>query len=161
LIDAPGDEHLRSIDTQFMFGENIMVAPFVGKAADREVYFPAGIDWVDYESNSVYEGGSTHQFSGRPGDIPLFVRSNSLLPVAEPLQFVGGDSIFKLTVKVYGEDPDPFTLYEDDGETFDFEKGVRNRVLLEWKEGKGAVSRYGRFKGRRYEVVDWQRPTLK
>jgi alpha-D-xyloside xylohydrolase len=161
LLDFPNDETLRSIDTQFLFGKNILVAPFLGKTADREVYFPAGDDWVDYRSNIVYQGGSRHRFSGEPGDIPLFIKQNSLLPVAEPLQFVASDVTFRLTVKAYGENPEPFTLYEDDGETFDFEKGVRNRVVLEWDEGRGSVSRYGSFKGRRYEVVGWQQPKLR
>jgi alpha-D-xyloside xylohydrolase len=160
LIDAPGDKNLRSVDDQFMFGENLLVAPFMGETSARDVYFPSGNDWVDYRTDVVYKGDSTRQFTGQPGDIPLFVRFNTLLPIAEPLQYVSPDAVFRITVRVYGDEPLPFTMFEDDGETFDFEKGVRNRVLLEWSEGRGSVSRYGQFEGQRYRVVGWQHPKL-
>jgi len=160
LIDTPDDQNLLGVDNQFMFGESLMVAPFMGNASGREVYFPSGRDWVDYRTNIIYLGGSTHHFAGKPGDVPLFVKLNTLLPLAKPLQFIGSDSIFEITVKVYGDEPVPFTLMEDDGETFNFEKGLRNRVVLEWNRGKGTVSRYGRFEGQRYLVAGWRKLTL-
>jgi alpha-D-xyloside xylohydrolase len=161
LLDVPDDQELLGVDNQFMFGKSILVAPFMGKASEREVYFPKGRDWVDYRTNLVYRGGSSHRFAGKPGEVPLFVKLDTLLPVANPLQYVGSDAMFEITVQVYGNEPLPFTLYEDDGETFDFEKGERNRVLLEWSEGKGAVSRYGSFEGRRYRITGWKKPKLK
>jgi len=160
LIDYPDDRNLRSIDDQFMFGESLLVAPFVGRTSTREVYFPSGSDWVDYHTNAVYEGGSTHSFRAHSGEIPLFVKLNSLIPIAEPLQHVNSDAVFRVTVRIYGDSPSSFSLYEDDGETFDFEDGVRNRVILTWNRGQGSIRREGRYEGRRYEIVGWQRPRL-
>jgi len=161
LIDAPHDQKLLDVDNQFMFGKSLLVAPFMGSASEREVYFPSENDWVDYRTSIVYKGGKSYQFAGKPGEIPIFVQLNTLLPVARPLQHVGPDAMFEIMVRVYGDAPSPFTLYEDDGETFDFEKGERNRVLLEWSKGKGSVSRYGRFEGRRYQINEWHKPRLK
>lgn len=161
LLDNPDDRNLRDVDDQFIFGDHLMVAPFIGETMSRAVYFPVGSDWVDYRSNLVYKGGTTEEFTGAPGEIPLFVRINTLLPVALPVQYVQSDSLFEITVRVYGDDPSSFTLYEDDGETFDFEKGLRNRVVLEWDGKRGSVSRYGRFEGRRYKIRGWQSPELR
>lgn len=89
--------------------------------------------------------------------MPLFVRENSLLPVAEPVQQVARDPVFQVTVKVFGEHPVPFTLYEDDGTTFDFEKGEVNRVELMWHPAEGGqVRRKGSFPLQRYQIVGWE-----
>jgi len=96
-----------------------------------------------------------------PGDVPLFVRENTLLPVAKPVQHVAPDTVFEITVKVYGDAPAPFTLVEDDGETFDFERGGLNRLTLSWADGKGRVEKSGRYTGPpRYSVAAWEKVPL-
>ena len=69
--------------------------------------------------------------------IPVFVKGGTLLPVAEPVEYVAPTTEFALTVRVYGANPQPFVLYEDDGVTLDFEKGVQNRVTLSWNGSVG------------------------
>ncbi|MCX6926293.1 MAG: DUF5110 domain-containing protein [Verrucomicrobia bacterium] len=89
--------------------------------------------------------------------MPIFVKENSLLPLAEPVEHVNRDTVFKITVKAFGKSPAPFTLIEDDGETYDFEKGAFNRVVLKWQaDGGGKVERVGPFAGRRYDIVAWE-----
>ena len=162
ILEFPGDRGVQSIDSEFMFGDRLLVAPYLNAEQSRDVYFPAGTDWVEFDSRRVYKGGTTRRFTGEPGDIPLFVRMNTLLPVAEPLQYVGDDPVFDLEVQVYGEDPASFVLFEDDGRSFDFEQGILNRVLLEWNEGSGTATRKGQYEGRRYRINSWHKiETLK
>jgi len=61
--------------------------------------------------------------------------------------------VFKINIQAYGEKPAPCCLYEDDGVSFDFEKGQQNRVLVGVSEGKVTVDRKGNFKGIRYEIA--------
>jgi alpha-D-xyloside xylohydrolase len=89
--------------------------------------------------------------------MPLFVRENSLLPMAEPVQQIDRDTVFEITVTAFGSSPAPFTLFEDDGTSFDFETGAANRVVLSWSPtGGGKAERTGAFSGRRYKIVRWE-----
>jgi alpha-glucosidase (family GH31 glycosyl hydrolase) len=112
----------------------------------------------DWQSHAYYyPGGSTVTVTGSPGEMPLFVRENSLLPLAEPVQQVGRDTVFAITVKAFGSSPAPFTLFEDDGTPFDFESGAANRVVLTWTASAGGkVERTGAFSGRWYNIRGWE-----
>jgi alpha-D-xyloside xylohydrolase len=157
LLDFPGDKHLQAVDNAFMFGDCLLAAPFLGTSTKREVVLPRGTNWCELKTQRWYKGGTTVTVSGSPGEMPLFVRENSLLPLAEPVQQVGPDTVFNLTVKAFGDHPAPFTLFEDDGTTFDFENGAINRVVLLGHPVEGGqVQRQGTFPGRRYQVVRWE-----
>jgi alpha-D-xyloside xylohydrolase len=161
VLEFPEDPYVWTVDNAFMFGDNLLVAPFLGEACSRKVYFPQGNGWIDMQTNIRYAGGKTHTFNGAPGDVPVFVKENTLLPVAKPVQHVANDTVFDITVRVYGEAPGSFTLYEDDGETFDFEKGALNLVSLTWHDGRGSVQRTGNHTGRRYRITAWQKTDIR
>ena len=91
-------------------------------------------------------------------EIPVFVKGDSLLPLAEPVDFVTPQTQFELTIGVYGEKPAKCFLYEDDGVTFDFEKGEQNRIELKWDGQRGAASITGNYSGpSRYKIIGWKR----
>jgi alpha-D-xyloside xylohydrolase len=156
LLDFPDDPALRAVDDQFLFGDNIMVAPFKGDPAAREVYFPQGVDWYDFRTGEKHAGGSKTEVKGTPGDTPLFARANTLLPVAKSVEYVAADTVFDITVHVFGDAPEEFVLFEDDGETFDYEQGSYNLVTLSWEDGKGSQSRDGQYSETRYRIKDWK-----
>ena len=159
LLEFPHDRELRAVDNAFMFGDNLLAAPFIGEASSRTITLPHGVRWYELNASRWHDGGAVVLIAGKPGQMPLFVKENSLLPLAEPRQHVARDTVFKITVKAYGKAPAPFTLIEDDGETYDFEKGAFNRVVLKWQaEGGGKVERTGPFAGRRYDIVAWEPP---
>lgn len=157
LLEFPKDKQLQDVDNAFMFGDCLLAAPFLSASTTREVVLPHGTNWYELKTQHWHKGGTTVTVSGSPGEMPLFVRENSLLPLAEPVQQVGRDTLFNLTVKAFGNHPAPFTLFEDDGTSFDFEKGAVNRVVLVYHPAEGGqVQRLGTFPGRRYQVVRWE-----
>ena len=157
LLDFPQDRTLRAVDNAFLFGDSLLVAPFIGEAGSRTLVLPQGVRWYELKTSRWHDGGALVQITGKPGEMPLFVKENSLLPLAEPVEHVNRDTVFKITVKAFGKSPAPFTLIEDDGETYDFEKGAFNRVVLKWQaNGGGKVERAGPFAGRRYDIVTWE-----
>ena len=87
--------------------------------------------------------------------IPLYVKAETLLPVAEPQSHIGRDTVFLIHMRAYGSNPGGFTLYADDGETYDFEKGDQTRLVLSWGASGGTATRSGRFARHRYEILDW------
>lgn len=79
------------------------------------------------------------------------------MPLADPVQQVDRDTVFRITVKAFGKSPAPFALFEDDGTTFDFETGAVNRVVLSWNPAEGGkTNRNGTYPGRRYNIVRWE-----
>ncbi len=155
-IEFPDDAALRTVEDAYLFGDAILVAPILGNGTTREVHFPAGCNWIDFRTNDRYEGGCAYRISAEPGQTPIFVRENTILPVAKPVEFVADDTVFEITARVYGNEPKPFTLYEDDGVSFDYEKGLFNKVVLAYQNGQGRIERTGRFAGRRYRIVSWE-----
>lgn len=157
LLDFPRDNQIWTEDDAFLFGDNLLAAPLLGEARTRKLTMPTGTRWCELKTGSWYPGGATVEVAGSPGEMPLYARENTLLPVAEAVQHVERDTIFRITVKVFGRNPAPFTLYEDDGETFDVAKGAANQVVLRWSPAKGGtLERKGSFPGRRYEIVGWK-----
>ena len=154
VLDYPSDLQTRTIDDQFMFGPSLMAAPMVDGALQRTVYFPPGI-WYDFFTGEKIEGGQRLTVSKGLDQMPLYVKDGSLLPVADPVDHVKPDTVFGIHVRVYGAHPADATLFEDDGETFDYEKGLQAKVVLRWGASGGSVSRSGRFEHRRYKILDW------
>ena len=160
LLDFPEDTQIRKLDNAFMFGDSLLAAPFLGEAASRKIVLPRGVAWYELKTKQWHQGGTNITVSGSPGEMPLFVRENSLLPLAEPVQQIDGATVFEITVKVFGERPTPFTLFEDDGTTFDFESGAASRVVLTCDQAAGGkAERTGAFTGRRYKIVRWEAVT--
>jgi alpha-D-xyloside xylohydrolase len=157
LLDFPKDTQMRQVDDAFMFGDALLVAPFLDEAGSRQVLLPKGANWWDLRARRWYAGGTKVQARGTPGEVPVFVKENSLVPFAEPIQQVAQSTVFRVTVKAFGDNPAPFTLVEDDGVSFDFEKGAANQVLLTWNaKSGGKVTRTGTFAHPRYDITGWE-----
>ena len=155
-IEFPDDVALRSVEDAYLFGDAILVAPILGNGMAREICFPARCNWIDFRTNARYLGGHTYRVTAKAGQTPIFVRENTILPVAKPVEFVADDTVFEISARIYGDKPQPFTLYEDDGVSFDFEEGLFNKVVLSYQDGQGHIERTGRFAGRRYRIVAWE-----
>jgi alpha-D-xyloside xylohydrolase len=159
VMDYPQDPNTYDIDDAYMMGDLLLVAPLVTGETERNVYLPEG-RWWDFWTDTPYEGGQTYLVKPELGKIPVFIKDDSILPLAAPLQNVKDDSIFVMTVKVYGKNPKDFFLFEDDGTSFEYEEGRFNWVQLLWnKAGKGnvEVERRGNYPGKRYQVNTWVR----
>lgn len=156
VMDWPDDPQTHRVDDQFMVGPSLMVAPMFAGQAKRHVYLPKG-RWHDYWTRELHDGGRVIETALPTHQVPIYVKDNSLLPLATPVMCVGDDTCFELTVRVYGSEPNPFTLFEDDGVTCDYEKGRQNRIELSWTHGKQSVKTRGGYSGpARYKVLSFE-----
>lgn len=154
VLDWPDDPNVREIDDQFMFGDSVLVAPMFAGENTRSVYLPAG-DWYDFWTHAKISGGKTIEVSNPADQIPLFVKGGTLLPLAEPVEFIKPDTCFNITVNVVGDQPRDFTLYEDDGLTSAYAKGEQNQIQL--NAADRSVTTFGDYHGPpRYKIVDWK-----
>lgn len=124
VMDFPEDPAVWDIDDSYMMGDSLLVAPlFEGnepEKAGRNVYLPEG-KWYDFWSGDCYRGGKEYWIETE--QIPVFVRDGSLIPLAKETKAPGKDTVFHLELSVYGREPKPFFLIEDDGISFAYRSG--------------------------------------
>ena len=156
ILDYPDDAEVWTIENQYMMGDDLMCAPFIDGASEREVYFPKGV-WYDFNTKKTFDGGAKYTIQMSLDEIPIFVKAGTILPLAEPVEYITPKTLFIVTCHVFGTPVNTKTLFEDDGETFDFEKGEFNRVELSWDKNKGKVVRNGKQKQQLYKINNWIR----
>lgn len=156
VMEDPTDPNLQNIDDAYMMGDRALVAPVVAGINERDLYLPKGA-WRDFQTGERYEGGQSHHF-----DVPLdktlvFVKDNSVLPLAQPVQNVSDPALRQITVNVYGSGELGCTLFEDNGEDMEYKRGQMNTVRLAWDSSTQSahLARSGNVQAPRYEVGGW------
>ncbi|HEX2585401.1 MAG TPA: TIM-barrel domain-containing protein [Steroidobacteraceae bacterium] len=143
-MDFPNDRNVYNIGNEYMFGPAFLVAPVTEQGQlVKTVYLPAGTDWYNYWTNEKYTGGQTVSVASPIDQIPLFVRAGSIIPVGSDIQSTATKQSIN-EIKVYpGKDAD-FSLYDDDGVTYDYEKGKGIVVgKLHWDDAKKVLTSTG------------------
>lgn len=155
LMDYPNDERLRNISDQYMMGEGLMAAPLYENKKSRKVYFPEGV-WYNFNTNEKYEGNREYEITTELNQLPLYVRQGTLLPLAAPVSYVDAQTVFNLHCKVYGAPTATCLLFEDDGVSYDYQKGQFNEVTLEAANGKVELKRTKGYDKERYQLTDFE-----
>ena len=140
IFDYEEDENTRNLDDEYLFGDNLIVAPMtLEDGTSRSVYLPKG-KWQNFfePAGRVYEGGQRYQVDADYDKIPVFVKADCILPLAEPVEMVTKDTVFTIRPRVYGNGGEGFVLYEDDFETFAYTEGGQNIIMLK-VDGNGQV----------------------
>lgn len=151
-FDFPDDRETYAIQDEYMCGPDLLYAPMTHKRKSRSVYLPAG-KWFNFFTGELYEGGRRYEFTPGLEDMLIFARENSMIPVAEPLQYVADDAVFKITPKKFGDGDAVCRLFEDDGLTYAYERGEYNIVTISCSGGGCTVTREGNYSGKRYEII--------
>jgi alpha-D-xyloside xylohydrolase len=89
-------------------------------------------------------------------EIPIFIKDNTILPLATPVQFIKPQTVLPVKCYIYGTPTQPLKLFEDNSFNYDYTRGIYNWLQLSWNGKKGTVSRKGNYKGRLYEIKSWQ-----
>ena len=134
VMDFSRDPKAVERTEQFMFGPNILVAPVLEKGArELEVYLPEG-DWYDYWTNHKYEGKQLIRVSAPLDKIPLFVKAGSIIPMSEVTQYIEDTHKNDTTIHVYPGNDATFELYDDDGQTYEYENKSYIKTIIEYRE---------------------------
>ena len=88
-------------------------------------------------------GGRTIEVEADYDLIPVYVKDGSLIPLAEPVQCVTKDTVFTMHAELFGDKAAEFSLYEDDFETFEYEKNQAKLLLKKKPESELAIIRTG------------------
>ncbi|RXS98106.1 TIM-barrel domain-containing protein [Silvibacterium dinghuense] len=147
FMDFGGDPLVRDITDEYMYGPAFLVAPVLEQGQTvRPVYLPAGTDWYDYWTHKRYVGGQTIMVNAPIDTLPLFVRAGSIVPLgSEILSTQQKQTVTKLLV-FPGADTS-FTLYDDDGTTYGYEKGKSQITELVWNDKTRQLTKDGKSVG--------------
>ncbi len=151
VMDFRADATARKITDQYMFGPALLVNPVtIPQARSRQVYLPPAAAWYDFWTGAAMPGGQTVEALAPYDSIPVFARAGSIIPVGPELQYTGEKPADPITLYVYAGADGAFTLYEDDGLTYGYEKGAFARIPIHWNDTKRVLTvgqREGSFPG--------------
>jgi alpha-glucosidase (family GH31 glycosyl hydrolase) len=163
-LDATADPYsigrVEEVKDEYMLGDSLLVAPIAPGVKTRKVVLPAG-RWYDFYTGELAGDGRTIEVTPPLSQVPLFVRDGGLVPMISERQWAPGpEEVLPLEVRHYGERPGQTALYDDDGETFDYERGEYSWTRLSVaRDARGAwrgqVTPDPRGKRRRYSNVTW------
>jgi alpha-D-xyloside xylohydrolase len=155
MMDFPKDAKVLPIADQFMFGPAFLVNPVTTpKATSRSVYLPTGTTWVDFWTGETLAGGETVTAKAPLSLLPVYVRAGSIVPLGPVLQYAMETSTAPIELRVYRGADGKFTLYEDEGDNYNYEKGAHATIPIEWNEAKQTLAigkRSGKFPGMQKE----------
>ena len=97
-------------------------------------YLPKGAQWYDFWTGKQYKGGQNVTLETSIDRVPMFVRAGSILPLGPEMQYVGEKSWDNLELRIYPGANGEFVLYEDEGDNYNYEKGVFSTITFQWND---------------------------
>jgi alpha-D-xyloside xylohydrolase len=166
VLDFSNDAQALDQTAEFMFGPALLVAPVLAPGVKEwPVYLPKTPGgWFDFWTGEHAAGGRTISAATPLEQIPLYVRAGSILPIGPVVRYADQPAADPIELRIYtGADAD-YTLYEDNGVDYAYEKGARATIPLHWDEARQILTigdRTGSFPGmieQRLFRVTWVRP---
>ena len=155
VMDFAQDRKAILLDNEYLFGKNILVRPVtdplytkkvednkgvaivpdVAKAsAPVKVYLPKGTKWIDFWTNETVEGGQEINRECPIDILPLYIKAGSILPLGPKVQYSDEKKWDNLDLCIYPGANGEFTLYEDEGDNYNYEKGMFSTIRFSWDD---------------------------
>jgi alpha-D-xyloside xylohydrolase len=162
VMDFATDKQALDIDDEYMFGKSILVCPVTeamysknmkedfSSIKSRELYLPKGTDWVDFWTGEKLQGGQTIKKESPIDIIPLYIKAGSILPIGPKVQYATEKKWDDLEIRIYEGANGEFTLYEDENDNYNYEKGMFATITFSWDNAKKTLTignRKGEFPG--------------
>ena len=170
------DPKVLDINDEYMFGRSILIAPvlkpmYTGKkdgkvfedfsqTGSREVYLPQGAGWFDFWTGEKLAGGQSVTKSTPINILPLYVKQGTILPWGPKVQYATEKKWDNLEIRIYPGADAEFTLYEDENDNYNYEKGAYSTITFKWNDQTKQLSigeRKGNFIGmlktRQFNVI--------
>lgn len=162
VMDFPNDEKVLDLNDQYMFGHSFLVAPVLKSMYTedkkenfqqdgyRQVYLPKGTEWFDYWTGERFSGGQTIDKKAPIDILPLYVKAGSIVPVGPKVDYAEQKDWSNLKINIYPGADAEFTLYEDENDNYNYEKGAYSEIKFVWDNNKQQLTiekRQGKFEG--------------
>ena len=151
VMDFPNDDSVRNTADQYLFGPSLLINPVYNyKERSRKLYLPKGHGWYDLYTGNYQEGGHTINADAPYERMPLFIKEGSIIPMGPDIQYTMQKPADTLTLFVYTGRDGSFTLYEDEGINYNYEKDAFSTIPFKWNEAEQSLAigeRKGSFTG--------------
>ncbi|MBQ1874952.1 MAG: DUF5110 domain-containing protein, partial [Paludibacteraceae bacterium] len=121
-----------------------------GETKTATKYLPKGANWYDFWTGKQYKGGQNVVLTTTLDKVPMFVRAGSILPLGPEMQYVGEKSWNNLEIRIYPGADGEFSLYEDEGDGYNYEQGYYSNIIFTWTDRTRTLhisARQGGYKG--------------
>ncbi len=159
-FDFRSDEGIRNIPDQYMFGPAFLVNPVTQRMFSlpnskdirkiRKVYLPKSASWYDFWTGKLISGGQTIDAAAPIETLPLYIKAGSIVPMGPYLQYATEKVADPIELRVYTGANADFVLYEDESDTYNYEKGKYATIAMNWNEAEKTLTisdRKGDFPG--------------
>lgn len=141
VMDFREDKNLRKVGDEFMFGPDLLISPVTEPGAvTRKIILPNGTRWTDFWTGRTLDGGQTIEANAPIGHLPIFVRAGSILPYGPAVQWSGEKPNGPIEVRIFPGADGAFTLYEDEGDNYNYEKGAHATVPFHWDDASKTLT---------------------
>ncbi|MGD2035444.1 MAG: glycoside hydrolase family 31 protein [Bacteroidales bacterium] len=162
MMDFSDDNKALDINDEYLFGKAILVCPVTESMYSKdmkedfstiksmEVYLPKSADWFDFWTGKKYTGGQTISRETPIDIMPLYVKAGSILPIGPNVQYATEKNWNNLEIRVYEGANGEFTLYEDENDNYNYEKGIYSTITFSWNDEEKTLTinkRKGSFPG--------------
>ncbi|GAF03821.1 alpha-xylosidase [Saccharicrinis fermentans DSM 9555 = JCM 21142] len=135
VMDFPEDKKVVNLDDQYMFGPSLMICPvYTYGARERAVYLPEGTDWYDVNTGERIKGGQQIEADAPYERMPMYIKAGSILPVGPEIEYTDQKLNEAITIAIYEGADGSFTLYEDEGLNYNYEKGECTMIPFKWDD---------------------------
>lgn len=150
VMDFRADVRAQNVGNQFMYGPAFLVNPVTEPSAkSRRLYLPKA-KWYDFWTGQSLDGGVEVEAPAPLDRIPLYVRAGSILPMGPDVEYAAEKPADPIELRVYAGADGRFTFYEDEGDNYNYEKGVHATIPLIWNDAQQTLTigeRQGDFPG--------------
>lgn len=181
VMDFAEDKNALDINNEYMFGKSILVCPVTepmyvkakhennkyteakedfSKLRSTNVYLPAGAQWFDFWTGEKTDGGQEVEKETPIDIMPLYVKAGSILPWGSEVQYAAEKKWDDLEIRIYPGADGEFTLYEDEGDNYNYEKGAYSTTGFQWDDTSKTLTITdckgefpGMLKNRNFEIV--------
>ena len=176
FMDFAADTKVHDMNNEYLFGNSILVAPVTNsmyvskqdgktiedfsKVKTQKVYLPKGTEWFDFWTGEKHSGGQEIEKAAPIDIIPLYVKAGTILPFGPKVQYAAEKKWDKLEIRIYEGTNGEFTLYEDENDNYNYEKGVCSTIQMKWNDqtktlniGECKGSFPGMLKNRTFNIV--------
>ena len=152
VMDFAQDDKALEQKYEFMFGKELLVAPVLAPGVqDWDVYLPKDQHgWINFWTGQKLQGGQTVKTSAKLDELPLFVRAGSIVPIGPTEQWANEKPDAPIEIRVYPGADATFSLYEDEGTNYNYEKGAYSIIPMKWNDRDHKVTigkREGSYSG--------------
>ena len=149
-LEFSTDPRAREVRDQFMFGPALLINPVTaGGATQRTLYLPAGASWVDFWTGKTLSGGQIITAEAPLDRIPMYAKSGSIVAFGPSAESASAKPD-PVELRIYSGADGDFTLYEDEGDNYDYERGAYSVIPIHWDDKTQTLTigdRRGTFPG--------------